>query len=845
MKAADRAYRVLAWGVAGAVILLASIVAGVVGLDKGDKIAGIVGLVVSILFGINSFGNLRAYGRAELVDRAYTYLASEIALDWKREIVVHKLSPSDLLNVRWDRMVVGIRSDGNAAGHLSLRAMTQWVPELRRLAGHAQSGEIATIVSTWKTLSTQQLVICGRPGAGKTSLAVVLANGLINAQNRASDDPIPVLFPLASWNPCAGQDFDQWLAGRLVEQYPMRTGSRAERREVASQLLKQGRILPILDGLDELSTVQRGRAITMLNESEQGGRPTIITCRAQEYRSAAAAGENPLPRAIVIELRPVTAAQVSKYLRKEQYPGDERWSKVIQHLRNRPGSVLADTLSNPLMVSLVRTIYSAHDARHAAVVPHPDVLCDQEWFTNRDVLQAHLFEGLISTVYRQGWHDRDCRWTAADASRWLGFLARSPRFQRQENERGRTERELRPDISWWQFGEDVPRWLIGGSVGATIGLGYGLVVGIGARIGVQAGVGLLPGIVCALLTGLVIRRRITALRGSGAGLAGGLVGGLVGGWIAGVAGAHGIGVAKHPTSAFPAGLGVGVWVGPAVGLSGGLIGSATGGFVAGLLVEVGRGVPAGIANGLAVALATGVAVGLPQPRPPAGGIRWSPIAWLASLAATVAVGTAAISVAGVWWALGCGGLAGVLTALVAGLTRDNIDLKAAAKPKTAFTRDRQTFAFIWLAFCVAALFVACLISGLGTVQSRGTTPGVSAVIRAGLAIAIVVGIGLGTVAAFGQTAWGHFTVARCWLAIRGDLPWSLMSFLADAHERGVLRQVGATYQFRHCRLQHYLARRRTASNGSIWTRPTLNSPEQRHRTVPVDPVGDGAGGGGG
>jgi hypothetical protein len=34
-----------------------------------------------------------------------------------------------------------------------------------------------------------------------------------------------------------------------------------------------------------------------------------------------------------------------------------------------------------------------------------------------------------------------------------------------------------------------------------------------------------------------------------------------------------------------------------------------------------------------------------------------------------------------------------------------------------------------------------------------------------------------------------------------------MAFLADAHQRGVLRQVGAVYQFRHIELQRRLANR--------------------------------------
>ena len=39
------------------------------------------------------------------------------------------------------------------------------------------------------------------------------------------------------------------------------------------------------------------------------------------------------------------------------------------------------------------------------------------------------------------------------------------------------------------------------------------------------------------------------------------------------------------------------------------------------------------------------------------------------------------------------------------------------------------------------------------------------------------------------------------------LPWLLLEFLEDAHRRGVLRQAGAAYQFRHIELQRQLAYR--------------------------------------
>jgi len=54
--------------------------------------------------------------------------------------------------------------------------------------------------------------------------------------------------------------------------------------------------------------------------------------------------------------------------------------------------------------------------------------------------------------------------------------------------------------------------------------------------------------------------------------------------------------------------------------------------------------------------------------------------------------------------------------------------------------------------------------------------------------------------------WGLWLIARIWLSLTGRLPWPVMTFLADAHRRGILRQSGGFYQFRHARLQNHLDR---------------------------------------
>ncbi|MFE7607418.1 hypothetical protein [Streptomyces celluloflavus] len=56
-----------------------------------------------------------------------------------------------------------------------------------------------------------------------------------------------------------------------------------------------------------------------------------------------------------------------------------------------------------------------------------------------------------------------------------------------------------------------------------------------------------------------------------------------------------------------------------------------------------------------------------------------------------------------------------------------------------------------------------------------------------------------------RSAWAQYELTRWLLALRGRLPWRLMTFCEEAHQRGVLRQAGSVYQFRHGRLRERLA----------------------------------------
>jgi NACHT domain-containing protein len=74
------------------------------------------------------------------------------------------------------------------------------------------------------------------------------------------------------------------------------------------------------------------------------------------------------------------------------------------------------------------------------------------------------------------------------------------------------------------------------------------------------------------------------------------------------------------------------------------------------------------------------------------------------------------------------------------------------------------------------------------------------------------GITIGLLYGMAINPWGRWLlVVRFWLPLTGRLPWRVAAFLQDAHHREVLRQSGAVYQFRHERLQNYLATSTMAS----------------------------------
>jgi hypothetical protein len=244
-------------------------------------------------------------------------------------------------------------------------------------------------------------------------------------------------------------------------------------------------------------------------------------------------------------------------------------------------------------------------------------------------------------------------------------------------------------------------------------------------------------------------------------------------------------------------------------------------FAGGLMGGLGYALALGLVLGLLIGLVYGTNEDAEPPREvlPAQKLRWSGHREVPQEAAAMALLLASFGglAVGVVAFFTIGPLAGFMLALAFGLavwltlgfTGAPTDPSVAADPGVVLAQDRRTFWANLLTFALGTgLGLGAFIGlGLGLGLATGREDGLTV----GLTFGLASGIGLGLVGGIGghimSTAWGRFAVTQVWFRLCHRLPWPLMRFLEDAHKRGVLRQTGAVYQFRHVELQRRLATR--------------------------------------
>ncbi|NIJ10413.1 hypothetical protein FHU38_000757 [Saccharomonospora amisosensis] len=683
------------------------------------------------------------------VSEAADHLALVVAARLRREEELRRLHDPFPLPVRWRpaparladhwdnicRVPVGV-----SAGPLEL------------------SGEVGDIAGTYLRVPSGRLVVLGQAGSGKTVLTLRFVLDMLAA--RTPGGAVPMIFNVGSWDPTAAP-LRGWLVELLQRDQPGLAAEAPGGATLAAVLVDTGRILPVLDGFDEIAQGLHRPALETLNSLSM---PLLLTSRVEEYQRAVTVVDV-LTSAAVVELTDLTPDDLGGYLPRtarqvavatEGGGTATAWDSVITALRDhdttqpRPATAhLATVLRTPLMVSLARTVYS--DSRDH----DPTELLDDTRFPTPQHIEEHLLDSFVPTVYHQHptptHHGKRHDWDIARLRRWLGFLADD------------LDRQGTSDLEWWRISgrlRDSTRvllvtgfacvasllvdWLVFTPVHTlTSGMTFHWYVALLDGLVIGPVIGLPVGLLYLLMVvrkGKVLeptRVRVRLLDGSG----------------------RQPGLRRKVATRFLAGA-----------LGGGI-----------------GGVGYGIARTIVMAV--------------------SPNLTLADEPAAILRGMLVdAAICSVVFGLACG----LVLALAAALEAP-ANLTTATSPADLLAANRTTVLRLAGALSLA-LALALAFGGVAVTSALRAALGpvpwsLNWNVGNGLLVGLIGGLSTGLAYIVAFTAWGQWLLfTRFRLPASGRLPWAVGTFLDDAYRRGVLRQSGAVYQFRHARLQEHLAK---------------------------------------
>lgn len=319
----------------------------------------------------------------------------------------------------------------------------------------ADTGSGRTMADALLHLENRRLVVLGSAGSGKTVFTVLLALELLARRLGESpapapdrpESPIPLMLSLESWD-TRRVSLDEWLEERLRLDHPGLPFVDGE--HPARLLVRQRRVLPVLDGLDELPHHRRAEICAALVSGLGGiahasggpllqGSGAVLVSRTEEYRQLLAEGYG-LPGAATVESRPLPPLEAADYLAEvaENSGRSDDWRPLVLALRREPDRFpAARALTSPLMVWLTREAYARRPA-------DPAELVSPGRFRSPDEVETHLLDRIVHAAFPALPSHPDRRyqpktWNPDRARGWLSYLARLM------TRRGEGE------LAWWRL----------------------------------------------------------------------------------------------------------------------------------------------------------------------------------------------------------------------------------------------------------------------------------------------------------------------------------------------------------------------------------------------------------
>jgi hypothetical protein len=202
--------------------------------------------------------------------------------------------------------------------------------------------------------ATGLLLILGEPGSGKTTTLLQLASNLLVRAKANPKERVPVVLNLSGWK--KKQSFGDWMSRELSQKYQVPF-------KIARSWIQKDYLVPLLDGLDEVSTTVQPDCVAAINDFIDAVEPSglVVCCRLGEYQW--------LPKRLKLNgaicLEPLSSEEVSKYL-AQGGPKLVALREAVDPDSDLHDPALQELAQTPLMLSIMSLACQGADGNEFA-----------------------------------------------------------------------------------------------------------------------------------------------------------------------------------------------------------------------------------------------------------------------------------------------------------------------------------------------------------------------------------------------------------------------------------------------------------------------------------------------
>lgn len=392
----------------------------------------------------------------------------------------------DSLKERYEKRYLG-KLDGRF--EITLEISENWDGQnIKEFKGEYEGqGQIHEAFEHIQTLFKEKgrFLILGNPGVGKTVLLLKLALELLKKADIEKKEAFPVIFNLASWSDDY-ENFEDWLISVLNSMEGLS-------RDFAGQLLREGRIVFLLDGLDELArnldkedkekaAKIRADCLQSLNDYLDRGKKAVICSREEEFEEMHTLTGKDAPVSAKVKIHDLSEAEVLNSLMKAQQDAENKVAatNLLEIVEKEENKEFLKVLSTPFYFTTALEVF---DKQILEEENFPKDKTELENYLRRKFIDKKLSK----TASKNNFKEKEKN------EHWLICLAK---LMKKKQLITFELADLQPDdlTSRWKFG------LFFGLVG---GLWFGLYFGLFVDLYFGLYFGLVGGLFFGLLVGFV------------------------------------------------------------------------------------------------------------------------------------------------------------------------------------------------------------------------------------------------------------------------------------------------------------------------------------------------------